>query len=162
MNFEEKRKKVVKKVQRKTWFKCLKEQFLISHEKGIVPVICALLMLIPLGIVLYTSYKKNTDEISYILAMISLFTSVSFELYEWFYLFGKRDVSKKVLTFPCIIDFVLLMVFSIIYSVYGFNISNKNINIICVMTLLGYLILVTIRGVIELNCTPCQGHFEFV
>lgn len=145
MDFEEKRKKIVDKKRREY----IKRQFLLLNEKGIVPVLCTIFMIIPFTIAAYTSYKRDTNEIAYILAIMSLFTSVSFEIYEWYYLIFSKNISNKVLTFPCIIDFILLLIFSIIYSLKDFTINNKSTNIICCITLLVYIISVMARGIKE-------------
>lgn len=143
MSINEKREKSVGKRMG------LKEQFLLLQENRIVPIMFAVLVLIPLGIAIYAAYKRETDEVAYILAILSLFTSMSFEVYEWYYLLIKKDASKKVLTFPCVIDFILLLIFSIFYTVLDFNVSNKITNIMCAVTLFCYIILVTMRGIKE-------------
>ncbi len=151
INQEKKRKKVVKRKWLKMKMKDTYEQLLVQHEKGIVPIFCAVLILPMIASAVYFSFKKDADEgeIASILAFVSLIVTGSFEIYEWFCHVTKQNDLRKVSTFPCIMADILLIILSVVYDLLDFTISGMVTNIMCSILLLLYILSITFRGVCE-------------
>lgn len=97
---------------------------------------------------LFNSDKENTN-IGLLLAIISLLISIIFEIYEWYRLITKKD---KISTIPFMIADFFLVIFVVLKEIFPYLWNNliEYTNIICAVTLLLYIILLTIR-IITIN-----------
>lgn len=131
--------------------------FLLRNEKVIMTIMCSALMICPYAICLWASIRKGSDEIAFIIAIMSLITSCLFEIFELCKSFRKKENkqgNKKnflfdILTFPFVICFVVLMIFCIDYSFFGIIVNETVTNFISALVPFCYIISVTVRGVRE-------------
>ena len=121
-----------------------KEQFKINI---IFNILCSLMLFIIISIclALLISNSTNNSDIGLLLAMISLFVTFAYEIYEWINLKKKR---KNITTIP----FLLSGIFTVLLTMFKVkNIRWKLIinysNHICAITLFGYIIMVTLRTI---------------
>ena len=121
-----------------------KEQFKINI---IFNILCSLMLFIIISIclALLISNSTNNSDIGLLLAMISLFVTFAYEIYEWINLKKKR---KNITTIP----FLFSGIFTVLLTMFKLtNIRWKLIinysNHICAITLFGYIIMVTLRTI---------------
>lgn len=121
-----------------------KEQFRINITLNLL---CSLMLFVIVSICLAFVVFNSADnsDIGLLLAMISLFVTLAYEIYEWINLNKKR---KFITTIP----FLFSGIFTILLTMFKVkNIRWKLIinysNHICAITLFGYIMMVTLRTI---------------
>jgi len=123
-----------------------------KRENIIFDIVCSLAVLLCLLYFVFGAVVNKTNGYSFALAMLSMIVTFSFEGYEWIYLFKKNKQTKHSLL-PCMVSLVLTMFFVCIVVCLQLGISTfenfDNNNLLCALSLFIYVLLVTIRKIIE-------------
>lgn len=122
-----------------------------KRENVLVDILCSLSMVMYLVIFILIAVIDKTNSYGFVLNVLSIDVTYSFELYEWVYLFKKNKQNKHPL-FPFLIAVILLIVLCIIVVCLPQGMStfeNFNNNLLCAVSLFIYTVLVTIRKIIE-------------
>lgn len=104
-------------------------------------IICSILVYL-----LCKSDKENTN-IGLLLAIISLSISIAYEFYEWYRLVFKKE---KISNIPLMIAYFFVIIVVILKEKFPYLWNNliEYTNIICVETLLLYIVSLTIRTIV--------------
>lgn len=156
--------------------------FLPKKSEAFKIVIWPLFMAIPYAICLYVSMKKASDEIAFIIAAMSLITTCVFEVFGLFKSISKKNKQNKekqnkedkqdenkqnkcninmlldIATFPFVICFVVLMIFSCAYIFLNIDIRGTTANIISACILIIHMFSVTKRSLIECKSNNNGDH----
>lgn len=115
-------------------------------------------IIFPIGILAYLiiftliAIVNKSNSYGFVLTVCSLIVTFCFEGYEWVYLF-KENKEKKHSLMPCQLSGALFMFFLIIILCLPNKMSTfenfDNNNLLCAVSVFIYVLLVTIRKIIE-------------
>lgn len=95
---------------------------------------------------------NKSNSFGFFLTVMSYIVTISFEGYEWFFLFYKNKEKKHALM-PCMLSVILIMIFAVITVCFFNDISAfesfEYNNLLCAILLLIYIFFITLRKIIE-------------
>lgn len=123
-----------------------------KRENIIADIFCSLVITVYLFIFTLIAIVDKSNSYGFLLTICSLIVTFCFEGYEWVYLF-KENKEKKHSLMPCQLSSAIIILFLIIIIFLPNKMSTfenfDNNNLLCAVSIFIYVLLVTIRKIIE-------------